>query len=86
MVASLQDTVTDLGWPKPQLVPHVAISDLRYWRYRGILGFWYGPNVENVSAANECVDIEEILHLVRTCVVTSARYLRATVPLNDDIS
>ncbi|WZH47103.1 uncharacterized protein QYS62_008245 [Fusarium acuminatum] len=86
MVAILQDTVIDLGWPKPQLVPDVAISDLRYWRHRGIPGFWYGPNGENVSAANESVNIEKMLHLLRTYVFTSARYLQATVPLNDDIS
>lgn len=71
----LQDTVTDLGWPRPQLVPDVAISDLRYWRTRGTPGFWYGPDGEHVSAANESVEVEEILHLVRTYVIAAARYL-----------
>lgn len=83
MAAILQDTVTDLDWPKPQLVPDVAISDLRYWRYREIPGFWYGPDGEKVSAANESVDIEEMLHLVRTYVLASARYLQGLMPLND---
>jgi succinyl-diaminopimelate desuccinylase len=76
MTAILQQTVTGLGWPQPQMVPDIAISDLRYWRYRGIPGFWYGPNGENVSAANESVEIEELLHLVRTYVLASAEYLK----------
>lgn len=67
-------------WPKPKLAPDIAISDLRYWRYRGIPGFWYGPNGDNVSAANEYVEIEQVLHLVRTYVLASAQYLQKHNP------
>lgn len=80
MPVILQNTVTQLGWPKPKLTPDIAISDLRYWRYRGIPGFWYGPNGDNVSAANEYVDIEQVLHLVRTYVLASAQYLQKHNP------
>ncbi|KAF2127193.1 hypothetical protein P153DRAFT_398548 [Dothidotthia symphoricarpi CBS 119687] len=76
MTPIFQHVVTDLGWPKPQMAPDTAISDLRYWRYRGIPTFWYGPDGEHVSAANESVKIEELLHLVRTYVVASAEYLK----------
>ncbi|KAH7084974.1 hypothetical protein BKA63DRAFT_548224 [Paraphoma chrysanthemicola] len=79
MTAILQHTVTGLGWPQPQMVPDVAISDLRYWRYRGIPGFWYGPNGENVSAANESVEIKELLHLICTYVIASAEYLKTKI-------
>jgi succinyl-diaminopimelate desuccinylase len=75
MTAILQHTVTYLGWPQPQMVLDIAISDLRYWRYRGTPGFWYGPNGDNVSASNESVEIEELLHLVCTYVLASAEYL-----------
>lgn len=75
MTAILQQTVVQLGLPEPQMVPDIAISDLRYWRNRGIPGFWYGPDGTNVSAANESVEVEEVLHLVRTYVVASAEYL-----------
>ncbi|KAJ5511109.1 hypothetical protein N7453_003212 [Penicillium expansum] len=80
MPVILQNIVTQLGWPKPKLTPDIAISDLRYWRYRGIPGFWYGPNGDNVSAANEYVDIEQVLHLVRTYVLASAQYLQKHNP------
>ena len=75
MAEILQRTVTELGWVQPQIVPDVAISDLRYWRYRGIPGFWYGPDGAQVSAANESVPIEELFHLVRTYVLASYEYL-----------
>ncbi|KAJ5497462.1 hypothetical protein N7463_009449 [Penicillium fimorum] len=76
MPVILQNVVTKLGWPKPKLTPDIAISDLRYWRYRGIPGFWYGPDGDNVSAANENVEIQQVLHLVRTYVLASVQYLQ----------
>lgn len=75
MTKILQDTVVELGRPRPQVVPDVAISDLRYWRYRGVPGFWYGLDGKNVGAANESIEIAELLHVTRTYVATSVRYL-----------
>lgn len=75
MVKILQDTVTRLGREKPVPVPDIAISDCRHWRYRGIPAFWYGPDGSRCSAANEYVEIEELLHLVRTHTLAAAKYL-----------
>ncbi|OME57256.1 hypothetical protein BSK61_09305 [Paenibacillus odorifer] len=75
MARILQETVEDLGWNKPVLVPDVAISDCRYWRYRGTPAFWYGPDGSNCSAANESVSIKELLHLVRTHALAATQYL-----------
>ncbi|MDE6619685.1 MAG: M20/M25/M40 family metallo-hydrolase [Lachnospiraceae bacterium] len=75
MVKILQDTVTGLGWEKPEPVPDIAISDCRHWRYRGIPAFWYGPDGSRCSAANEYVSIDELLHLVRTHTLAAVQYL-----------
>ncbi|MCW3792662.1 M20/M25/M40 family metallo-hydrolase [Paenibacillus sp. LS1] len=75
MAQILQETVMGLGWAKPEMVPDVAISDCRYWRYRGTPAFWYGPDGSECSAANESVAIEELLHLVRTHALAAVQYL-----------
>lgn len=79
MAGILQDTVTGLGWTKPEPVADIAISDCRHWRYRGIPSYWYGPNGDRCSAANEYVEIEELLHLIRTHAIAAARFLTAPV-------
>ncbi|MCY8979234.1 M20/M25/M40 family metallo-hydrolase [Bacillus halotolerans] len=75
MAIILQETVEGLGWTKPEMTPDVAMSDCRYWRYRGTPAFWYGPDGSNCSAANESVSIEELLHIVRTHALAAAQYL-----------
>lgn len=75
MVHILQNAVSALGWEKPEPVPDIAISDCRYWRYRCIPAFWYGADGSRCSAANEYVDIEELLHLVRTYTLAALQYL-----------
>ncbi|MCW3792658.1 M20/M25/M40 family metallo-hydrolase [Paenibacillus sp. LS1] len=75
MAHILQETVENLGWIRPEMVPDVAISDCSYWRYRGTPAFWYGPDGNECSAANESVTIEELLHIVRTHALSAARYL-----------
>jgi acetylornithine deacetylase/succinyl-diaminopimelate desuccinylase-like protein len=71
----LQDTVEGLGMPRPDMTPAVAISDCRYWRYRGTPAYWYGPNAPLCSAANESVGIDELLHTVRTHTLAAITYL-----------
>lgn len=80
MVQIIQDTVLNLGLPKPEPVPDFAISDCRHWRYRGIPAFWYGPDGGRCSAANEYVEIEELLHIVRTHTLAAIQYLMNEAP------
>lgn len=71
----LQNIIQGLGRPKPEFTPSIAISDCRYWRYRGTPAYWYGPDGPDCSAANESVSIEELLHVVRTIALAAAKYL-----------
>lgn len=77
MASILQDTVQGLGRIRPEMTPAIAISDCRYWRYRGVPAFWYGPDGSLCSAANESVEIDELLHVVRTYTLAAVRYLNA---------
>lgn len=72
---TIQDTAEDLSGIRPEMTPDIAISDLRYWRYRGIPGYWYGPDSTKCSAANESVSIDEILHVIAVYVLTVFRLL-----------
>lgn len=76
----LQDTVESLGRVRPEFTPSIAISDCRYWRYRGIPAYWYGVDGPDCSAANESVPIEELLHVVRTSALAAAQYLLRDEP------
>lgn len=80
MVDILQNTVVELGWKKPIPVADIAISDCRYWRYCNIPAFWYGPDGSRCFVANEYVEIEELLHLVRIHTLAAIQYLRKPAP------
>lgn len=73
--AIIQDTVEELGRIRPEMTPATAISDCSFWRSRGIPAYWYGPDGSAVSGPNEYVEIEELLHLVRTHTLAAAHFL-----------
>lgn len=76
MAVILQETVEGLGRAKPEMAPEIAISDCRFWRYRGTPAYWYGPEGGECSAADESVAIEDVLHIVRTYALAAAQFLR----------
>ena len=85
MVHILQDTVENLGKKRPLPTPDIAISDCRYWRYRGIPAFWYGPDGSNCSAANESVLIDEVFHIIKTYSFAAITYLLdESMPNNEE--
>lgn len=79
-VAMLQNASEAFGGPKPVPVPDIALSDCRYWRYRGIPAFWYGPDGSLCSAANEHVLTEELVHLACTYTLAVFDYLQQIFP------
>lgn len=72
----IQNAAESIGLKKPILTPDIAISDCRYWRYRGIPAYWYGPGGEDCSAANESISIEDLLNTVRVHALTAFEYLQ----------
>jgi succinyl-diaminopimelate desuccinylase len=75
MIGILQDTVEDLAGHRPVPIVSLGGTDARLWRWRGIPAYVYGPFPHGMGGANEHVEIEEFLHVVRTHVLASYRYL-----------
>ena len=49
----------------------------KHWRHRGVPAYVYGCTPNNMAKADEWVDIEEYLHVVRTHALAAAAYLGA---------
>ncbi|MBK5928638.1 M20/M25/M40 family metallo-hydrolase [Rhodobaculum claviforme] len=75
MVEILQDTVEALQGHRPVPVVSLGGTDARLWRWRNIPAYVYGPFPHGMGGANEHVDVEEFLHIVRTHILAAYRYL-----------
>lgn len=71
----IQDAAEELNGHRPVMTPDIAISDCRYWRYRGVPAYWYGPDSFLCSAANENVSLDEIFHIAATHALTAVKFL-----------
>lgn len=72
---TLRAVAQELSGLSPEMTPDIAISDLRYWRYRGIPAYWYGPDSTKCGAGDESVSIDEILHVAATYALTVIRLM-----------
>ncbi|MBJ3774329.1 M20/M25/M40 family metallo-hydrolase [Acuticoccus mangrovi] len=77
MVKILADVVEELGMERPIPLSSLGGSDSRYWRWRDIPAFLYGPSPVTMGRADENVTLKEFLHIVKTHCLASARYLSA---------
>src|SRR5262249_21470941 len=82
MVGIIQKNVQELRGFKPQPIVSLGGTDARLWRYRDIPAYVYGPFPYGMGSADEHVDLEEFLHIVRVHVLSAYDYLMAqeTVP------
>ncbi|MEO1089855.1 MAG: M20/M25/M40 family metallo-hydrolase [Pseudomonadota bacterium] len=71
----IADTVEALGHPRPTPLSSLGGSDSRYWRWRGVPAFLYGPSPVTMGRADEHVTVDEFLHVVRTHVLAAVGYL-----------
>lgn len=59
----------------PQPAISLGCTDTRLWRYRDIPAYIYGPYARGLASADEHVEIEEFLNVVRTHVLSAYDYL-----------
>lgn len=75
MVGIIQDNVEGLKGFRPPPAISIGGSDTRFWRYRGVPAYIYGPTPTGAGGSNEYVEIEEFLHVVRTHALSAIDYL-----------
>ena len=75
MVGILRANAKALGRPDPAPIVSLGGTDARLWRQRGIPGLVHGPFPRGMAQADEHVEIEEYLHIVRMHVLSSFDYL-----------
>lgn len=76
LVAILADVVErDLARPRP--VPCVSLggSDARYWRWRGVPAFLYGPSPVTMGRADEHVLVDEFLAVAKAHALAAFDWL-----------
>jgi succinyl-diaminopimelate desuccinylase len=77
MVEILQRNVQALKGFTPVPIVSLGGTDARLWRYRNIPAYIYGPFPRGMGSADEHVDIDEFLHIVRVHVLSAYDYLMA---------
>jgi succinyl-diaminopimelate desuccinylase len=75
MVGILRANAWALGRPAPAPIVSLGGTDARLWRQRGIPGLVHGPFPRGMAQADEHVEIEEYLHIVRMHVLSAFDYL-----------
>jgi len=75
MAEILRANVRDLKGFDPLPISSLGGSDTRLWRYKGVPAYIYGPSPTGLGGRDECVEIEEFLHVVRTHVLSAYDYL-----------
>lgn len=62
---------------RPVPVSSLGGSDSRYWRYRGVPAYLYGPSPVSMGRGDEHVTVEEYLAVVRVHALSAFDYLTA---------
>ncbi len=75
MVGILRANARALGRPEPAPIVSLGGTDARLWRQRGIPGLVHGPFPRGMAQADEHVEIEEYLHIVRMHALSAFDYL-----------
>jgi len=75
MVSILRANARALDRPEPVPIVSLGGTDARLWRQRGIPALVHGPFPRGMAQADEHVEIEEYLHIVRMHVLSAFDYL-----------
>jgi succinyl-diaminopimelate desuccinylase len=75
MVNLLQDNAGALLGVRPPAIISLGGTDCRFWRAAGVPAYVYGPSPEGMGAPDESVRVDELMHVVRTHVLSAFDYL-----------
>jgi succinyl-diaminopimelate desuccinylase len=75
MVEILQKNAKESGGYDPVPIVSLGGTDARLWRHKNIPAYVYGPPPTGMGTANEHVEIETFLHIVRTHALSALDYM-----------
>jgi succinyl-diaminopimelate desuccinylase len=75
MVRILQRNAEAVRGIRPKPAISLGGTDCRYWRWRGIPAYVYGPTPYNMGAADEYVTLDDLYGTVRVHVLSAFDYL-----------
>jgi succinyl-diaminopimelate desuccinylase len=77
MMRVLQKNAQAVGGMTPVPMSSLGGSDSRYWRYRNVPAYLYGPSPVSMGRADEHVTVDEFLHIVKVHLLSAYDYLTA---------
>ena len=76
----VQKNAAALGRPGVMPIPSLGASDCKHFRRKGVPSFIYGVSAGNMGRADECVPIDDFMHVVKTHALTAVDYLTGASP------
>jgi succinyl-diaminopimelate desuccinylase len=73
----LQRVIADISDHRPVGISGIGATDCKFFRYKGVPAFVYGPSPDTMSRPDEHVPIEDFIHVVRTHTLAAFDYLTA---------
>lgn len=67
--------VVSLEKPDPKPIVSLGCTDARLWHYRNVPTYQYGPPPKGMGGADEHVEIDDFLHVVKVHALTAYDYL-----------
>jgi succinyl-diaminopimelate desuccinylase len=75
MMAILKRVIAETSDHRPEGIAGIGATDCKFFRYKNVPAFVYGPSPETMSMPDEHVPIEDFLHVLRTHVLAAYDYL-----------
>ncbi len=77
MMGILKRVIAETSDHRPEAIAGIGATDCKFFRYKGVPSFVYGPSPETMSRPDENVPIEDFLHVLRTHALAAFDYLTA---------
>ena len=75
MMAILKRVIAETSGHKPEGIAGIGATDCKFFRYKGVPSFVYGPSPETMSMPDEHVPIDDFMHVLRTHALAAFDYL-----------
>ena len=80
MVGILKRAIAEISDHRPEAIAGIGATDCKFFRYKDVPAFVYGPSPETMARPDERIAIEDFLHVLRTHALAAFDYLTAGGP------